>query len=121
MLMPNNKDNKAAEAFLTQAIQLKQDYTQAIFLLSQLEVADGNAKDALAAAESAAYFAPNDPAVLFQVGILRAGTGDTAGAIAALNGLLGLEPANEEARSQLARLLKAQARKTAKSKGRGQK
>jgi tetratricopeptide (TPR) repeat protein len=81
-----NKDNAKAEEDLNQAISLKHDYTQAIFLLSQLEVQEGKAKEALQAAEAAAYFAPTDPTVLFQVGLLRLGTGDTDGAIVALQG-----------------------------------
>ncbi len=75
----------AAEAELTKAIGLKRDYTQATLLLSQLQVQEGKAKEALQAAEAALYFAPNDPNVLFQVGILRLGTGNTDGAIAALS------------------------------------
>jgi tetratricopeptide (TPR) repeat protein len=78
------KNGKGAEEYLIKAINLKHDYTQAIFLLSQLEVQLGKAKEALQAAEAAAYFAPNDPGVLFQVGILRSGTGDTDGAITVL-------------------------------------
>ncbi len=79
-----NKDGATAETKLTEAISLKHDYTQAIFLLSQLEVQMGKAKEALLAAEAAAYFAPSDSVVLFQVGLLRLGTGDTDGAISAL-------------------------------------
>jgi tetratricopeptide (TPR) repeat protein len=75
----------AAEADLTKAIGLKRDYTQATLLLSQLQVQEGKAKDALQAAEAALYFAPADPNVLFQVGILRLGTGNTDGAISALS------------------------------------
>ncbi|PIR83184.1 hypothetical protein COU19_01795 [Candidatus Kaiserbacteria bacterium CG10_big_fil_rev_8_21_14_0_10_56_12] len=79
-----HKDLKAAKADLKSAIALKQDYLKAIFLLSQLEVQDGNVKEALDAALAAAYFAPNDPTVLFQVGVLRAASGDYAGAESAL-------------------------------------
>ncbi|MBI3572422.1 hypothetical protein HY091_02740 [Candidatus Kaiserbacteria bacterium] len=77
-------NDKAATDALKQAISLKQDYTQAILLLSQLEVRDGNVKDALAAAEAAAYFTPTDANVLFQVGILRAANNDASGATQAL-------------------------------------
>lgn len=80
-----NKDTKAAQEDLKAAIALKQDYTAAIFLLSQLEVQDGNVKDALASALAAAYFTPNDPNILFQVGILSAASGDYPGAVAALS------------------------------------
>jgi tetratricopeptide (TPR) repeat protein len=74
------------------AITLKRDYTQAIFLLSQLEAQQGRAREALEAAEAAAYFAPNDPTVLFQVGILRSANGNNAGAIEALSRSVELNP-----------------------------
>ncbi len=96
------KDPVAAEADLVQAISLKSDYTQAIFLLSQLEAQQGKAKDALQAAEAAAYFAPNDPTILFQVGILRSANGDTAGAIAALSQSVQINPQYANARFYLA-------------------
>jgi len=80
-----DKNNAEAEADLKTAITLKQDYTPAIFLLSQLEVQDGDVKDALTAALAAAYFTPTDPNVLFQVGILRAATNDLPDAAAALS------------------------------------
>lgn len=80
-----HKDMKAAEEDLKQAITLKNDYTGAIFLLSQVLVADGNVQDALKASEAAAYFTPNDPNVLFQVGVLRAAAGDLPGSTQALS------------------------------------
>jgi tetratricopeptide (TPR) repeat protein len=83
---------KAAEGYLTQAITLKHDYVEAIFLLSQLEAQEGRAKEALQAAEAAAYFAPNDAAVAFQVGILRSANGDAAGAVQALSRAIDLNP-----------------------------
>lgn len=93
-----HKDPVAAEKNLMQAITLKRDYTQAIFLLSQLEVQQGRAREALEAAEAAAYFAPNDPSVLFQVGILRSANGDNPGAIAALSRSVELNPQYANAR-----------------------
>lgn len=79
-----NKNGKAAQDDLKQAIRLKQDYTAAIFLLSQLQVQEGNVKDALASALAAAYFQPNDPNILFQIGILYAAQNDLTNAAAAL-------------------------------------
>ncbi len=80
-----HRDIKAAKEDLKAAITLKQDYTPAIFLLSQLEVQDGNVKEALDAALAAAYFTPNDPSILLQVGILRAASNDLPGAVEALS------------------------------------
>lgn len=97
-----NKNTAAAEDNLKAAIALKQDYTAAIFLLSQLEVQDGNVKDALDSALAAAYFTPNDPNILFQVGILRAAESDYAGAATALSGAVAANPQFANARYFLA-------------------
>lgn len=94
----NNKDTKAAKEDLKAAIALKQDYTAAIFLLSQLEVQDGNVKDALAAALAANYFTPNNPNILFQIGILSAATNDDATATAALEKAVAANPQFANAR-----------------------
>jgi cytochrome c-type biogenesis protein CcmH/NrfG len=92
------KDDADAQKDLIQAISLKSDYTQAIFLLSQLEVQEGKAADALQAAEAAAYFSPTDPTIQFQVGILRSANGDTPGAIQALSSAVQLNPSYANAR-----------------------
>ena len=97
-----NKDIKAAESDLGAAIELKQDYTDAIILLSELEVQDGNVKDALNAALAAAYFTPNDPSILFRVGVLYAATGDLAAAAAALSAAVSANPQFANARYFLA-------------------
>ncbi|HEX5774554.1 MAG TPA: tetratricopeptide repeat protein [Candidatus Paceibacterota bacterium] len=98
----------AAEERLVQAINLKRDYTQAIFLLSQLEVQQGRAREALEAAEAAAYFAPNDPVILFQVGILRSANGDTNGAVTALSRAVEANPQYANARFFLGVMLAIQ-------------
>ncbi len=93
-----NRDNAAAGENLKTAIALKQDYIAAIILLSQLEVQAGNVKDALAAALAAAYFQPNDPNILFQVGILYAAQSDFANAAAALSAAVDANPQFANAR-----------------------
>ncbi|MSU74454.1 hypothetical protein EXS57_01610 [Candidatus Kaiserbacteria bacterium] len=80
-----NRNNKAAQEDLKVAISLKQDFTAAIFLLSQLQVQDGNVKDALASSLAAAYFTPNNPNILFQIGVLYAAQNDLANAALALS------------------------------------
>lgn len=97
-----NSDNKSAETDLQNAITLKQDYTAAILLYSQLKVQDGNIKEALTAALAAAYFTPNDPNILFQVGILSAAEGDLPGANAALSAAVVANPQFANARYFLA-------------------
>jgi tetratricopeptide (TPR) repeat protein len=95
-------NGQAAEAELTKAIGLKRDFTQAIFLLSQLKVQLGKAGEALEAAEAAAFFTPNDPVILFQVGILRLGVGNTDGSIQALSRAVEINPQYANARFFLA-------------------
>ena len=87
-----NKNYAKAEDDLKTTISLKNNYTQAIFLYSQLQASQGKAEEALKTAEAAAYFAPNDPSVLFQVGILQSATGDNTGAIATLTRATELNP-----------------------------
>ncbi len=97
-----HKDFKAAQEELKAAIALKQDYINAIFVLSQLEVQDGNVKEALNSALAAAYFAPRDPNILFQVGVLRAASFDYPGAIEALTAAVTVNPQFANARYFLA-------------------
>jgi tetratricopeptide (TPR) repeat protein len=97
-----NKNIKSAKDDLNTAIALKGDYTAAIFLISQLEVQDGNAKNALASALSKAYFSPNDPNVLFQVGILYAATNDLTHAAPVLAAAVAADPQFTNARYFLA-------------------
>lgn len=92
----------AAEEALISAIGLKRDYTEAILMLSQLQVQQGKAREALEAAEAAAYFAPNEPIVLFQVGVLRLGVRDSAGAVQVLTRTVELNPQYANARFFLA-------------------
>lgn len=96
------KNLPAAEAYVLSAVNLKRDYIPAILFLSQLEIQLGKAQEALQAVEAAAYFAPNDPAVLLQVGLLRLGTADAPGAIAALTKAVSINPQYANARFFLA-------------------
>lgn len=103
-----HRDAQAAAEDLNRAIALKSDYAPAIFLLSQVLVAGGNVKDALAAAETAAYFAPADPNILFQVGVLRAASGDLTGSAQALRAAVEANPQFANARYFLAAVLARQ-------------
>ncbi len=91
-----------AEERLLASISTKRDYIPAILLLSQLKVQMGEAREALEAAEAAAYLAPNEPSVLFSVGLLRLGTGDAKGAVTAFSRAVELNPQYANARFFLA-------------------
>ena len=98
------KNMAASEERLLAAVSLKRDYIPAILLLSQLKVQTGEAREALEAAEAAAYLAPNEPSVLLSVGLLRAGINDMPGAITALSRAVELNQSYANARFFLAAL-----------------
>lgn len=91
-----------AEAHAEEAVNLKRDYVPAILLLAQLKIQLNKGQEALQAAEAAAFFAPEDPAVLLQVGLLRSGIGEREGAIQALSRAVELNPQFANARFFLA-------------------
>ncbi len=97
-----NKKYTDAEAFLTKTVSLKKNYTPAILELAQVDAHLGKAKEALKAADEAVYFVPNNPAVLFQVGVLRLETKDTSGAVQAFSQAVSLSPKYANARYFLA-------------------
>lgn len=53
------------------ALQLKQDYLDAIFFLSQVQVEQGQIKEAITSTQVAIQINPKDPLLFFQLGILE--------------------------------------------------
>jgi tetratricopeptide (TPR) repeat protein len=78
-----NKNNTEAKKFIKQALDLKKNYTDAIFLLAQIETSEGNLPEAIKQAEYASVVAPNDPTVYFRLGLLRYNNSDYTGAVGA--------------------------------------
>lgn len=78
-----NKNNKEARKYINEALALKVNYIDAIFLLVQIETNEGNLSEAIKKAEMAGEFAPNDPTVFFRLGLLRYNNNDYSGAISA--------------------------------------
>lgn len=99
-----NDNVDTARELLNEAISMKQDYVDAIFLLSQLEVQAGNTTEALQSAEAAAFFQQNNVNILFQVALLRQATGNIDGAVAVLERIRTLNPGFANARYILAAL-----------------
>ncbi len=87
-----------AKAPLEQALKLKQDFAPAIYLLSQIEVAQGNLKDAIYRTEQTAILAPNDIGVIFQLGLLYYQNNNLDGARQALERTVSLNPSYANAR-----------------------
>lgn len=78
-----NKNNDQAKKYIQQALDLKENYTDAIFLLAQIETSEGNLGDAIKQAEHAGALTPNDPTVFFRLGLLRYNNSDYTGAVSA--------------------------------------
>ena len=78
-----NKNNSEARKYIKQALDLKANYIDAIFLLVQIETNEGNIPEAIKQAEYAGNLAPNDPTVFFRLGLLRYNNSDYSGAVSA--------------------------------------
>jgi len=76
-----NKSNAEARKFIKEALLLKEDYTDAIFLLAQIETNEGNLSEAIKNAELAGKLTPNDATVFFRLGLLRYNNYDYTGAV----------------------------------------
>jgi tetratricopeptide (TPR) repeat protein len=63
-------NNDAAREYINNAIDLKEDYVGAYYVLSQLEITEDNIGEAIIATEQSVLLAPSNPTFLFQLGIL---------------------------------------------------
>lgn len=86
------QDYKQARIYALNAISEKQNYLDAYFLLSQIEVADKNLKGAIDSVTVASVLSPSDPSVFFQLGLLKYNNQDYVGAIEALEKSISLSP-----------------------------
>jgi len=86
------ENKEKAKEYIAQALNQKNNYTEAIFLLSQIQESEGNLKDAIASAEVASMVAPNDMGTFFQLGLLRYKTKDYSGAVSAFGRAVDLNP-----------------------------
>lgn len=87
-----NNNIKDAKNYLTTALQLKSNFTAALYLLSQIEASEGNLSGAISKAEQAYLFAPDDLGVLFQLGFLKFSNKDYEGAITVLERAEAINP-----------------------------
>lgn len=66
-----NKNNVKAREYITKSLQSKNNYTDAVFLLAQIEITEGNIKNAIKLVEAGSTLAFDNPVVFFQLGILK--------------------------------------------------
>jgi len=69
-LYAGRNDSESARQFLSDALRKKPDYTDAILSLAQLELDEGNLGEAIRSVQAAVYFEPQNPVLLYQLGIL---------------------------------------------------
>jgi tetratricopeptide (TPR) repeat protein len=87
-----NKDNDEARMHIDKALAEKADYADAIFLLSQIDIAEGNISKAIESVRSVATLSPNDAGVFFQLGLLYYNQKDYVNAVGALERAVVLSP-----------------------------
>jgi tetratricopeptide (TPR) repeat protein len=87
-----NGDRAKAKEALNKALDLKGNYTEAIFLLAQIQADEGNIAEAIQSTEVASLVAPNDFGVFFQLGFLKYTNEDYAGAVPAFARAIELNP-----------------------------
>jgi len=93
-----NKNNDAAKEFIAQALNLKNNYTDAIFLLAQIQEIEGNLDDAISSVEVASFVSPNNVGIFFQLGLLRYKNNNYRGAVAAFERAVELNPSYSNAK-----------------------
>ncbi len=65
------KNNDEARRLIQQSLDMKLNYTDALFLLAQIETNEGNTLAAIKQVEKAAMLNPNDATIFFRLGLLR--------------------------------------------------
>lgn len=91
-------NTEMAKNFISEALFLKNNYTDALYMLSQIELDEGRIKEAISSVEIASLINPNDPGVFFRLGFLRYADNDYSGAISALDRAVILQPQYANAR-----------------------
>jgi tetratricopeptide (TPR) repeat protein/uncharacterized integral membrane protein len=86
------KDGVRAQ--LTEALKKKQNFADALYLMSQLEASDSKLDEAIAYSVEAVKNAPNDPLTYIQAGLLFYGKRDYQNAVTMLNTALQMDQNN---------------------------
>lgn len=95
-------DSETARRELVAALTLKRNYTEALFLSSQLDIQEGNATSAIATTEAIIAIEPYNPGRYFQLGLLRLAVGELNLAATAFETAVALDSNYANARYMLA-------------------
>jgi tetratricopeptide (TPR) repeat protein len=92
----NNQED--ARKYAEAALRLKPNYTDALFLMSQIDITAGDLPRAIAATESLISLESNNPGRYYQLGVLQAASGNREVAVAAFGAAIELNPQFANAR-----------------------
>jgi tetratricopeptide (TPR) repeat protein len=95
-------DLASTRKYLQEAVALKNDFTDALFLLSQLDIQEGKTEDAISLTRSIISIEPTNPTRYFQLGVLLATTNNVGAAIGAFETAVSLDNSYANARYFLA-------------------
>jgi tetratricopeptide (TPR) repeat protein len=95
-------DTKQAREQIKKALALKNNFSEALFLQSQLDVKDGNIQSAIDTTRQIITLEPNNPTRFYQLGVLLAANKDTNGAIEAYEAAIQRDTNYANARYMLA-------------------
>ncbi len=101
-LEARNNDLVSARTHLVEAVALKNNYTDALFLLSRLDIQEGKTDDAIAVTKSIIGIEPSNPTRYFQLGVLQSTLKKTDEAIRAFEQAVALDNNYANARYFLA-------------------
>jgi cytochrome c-type biogenesis protein CcmH/NrfG len=88
----NQNEIEAARALIRQAITLKADYAEAYLMLAQLAIQQNDIAEAISSAEKLSVLVAGNPAIHFELGLLKYSSGDFEGAAKAFSSALSLVP-----------------------------
>lgn len=74
-------DGARARDQINQALELKRNYSEALFLLSQIDIKEGNIEAAITTTRQMTTLEPNNPTRYYQLGVLLAANKDLEGAV----------------------------------------
>ncbi|MFH1402510.1 MAG: hypothetical protein ABIG87_02685 [Patescibacteria group bacterium] len=87
-----NENIEKAKEYIVGAIQMKNNYSEAYYLMSQLESNAGNNEQAIKIIEALANVTPDDPQVFLQLGFMNYNKQDYKQAVVSLERSVGLNP-----------------------------
>jgi len=91
-------NSQNARDFIVRALEKKSNYTDAIFLLSQIQINEGEISEAIASVEAATFIDQNNPTAYFQLGLLYYSQENDQAAILALERAVALNSDYSNAR-----------------------